>query len=210
MLDGNRNGILWIISAPSWAGKTSLSRALIDHTSQLRHSVSYTTRPPRPGEASGEHYHFIDIPTFEQMVDQGAFLEHARVFGNYYGTSEDWVKRQLLVGTDVLLEIDWQGARQVRERLHKQTVSIFILPPSTAALESRLRQRGQDDDKVIALRMQEAQREMVHYDEYDYVVINDSFELALEQLHSIVAAERLRLCRHTEEMRQRMHELLGL
>lgn len=210
MLDGKRNGILWIISAPSGAGKTSLSKALIERTPQLRHSVSYTTRPARPGEISGEHYHFVDIPSFEQMVDQGTFLEHARVFGNYYGTSEDWVKRQLLMGTDVLLEIDWQGARQVRERLPRHSVSIFILPPSTIALENRLRQRGQDGDEVIQLRMQEAQREMVHYDEYDYVVVNDDFAQALDNLHSIVSAERLRLCRHTDEMRQRMQELLGL
>lgn len=204
------DGILWIISAPSGAGKTSLSRALIDRLPGLRHSVSYTTRAPRPGEVEGVDYQFMDIATFEQMVGQGAFLEHAKVFGNHYGTSEDWVKRQLLQGVDVLLEIDWQGARQVRERLPKHTVSIFILPPSAAALEARLRKRGQDSDDVIALRTRQAQQEMVHYDEYDYVVVNDDFDTALEQLCCIVQAERLRLCRHSHEMRQRTRELLKL
>ncbi|MEW6611595.1 MAG: guanylate kinase [Pseudomonadota bacterium] len=203
-------GILWIISAPSGAGKTTLSRALIEQTPDLRHSVSYTTRPPRPGERDGEHYHFVDTATFEHMVEEGAFLEHAHVFGNHYGTGEDWVKRQLLIGTDVLLEIDWQGARQVRERLPKQTVSIFILPPSADVLEARLRDRGQDSEEVIALRTREAQREMMHYDEYDYVVVNDQLDVALAQLRCIVNAERLRLSRHTEEMRQRTRELLRL
>lgn len=210
MLTHYHDGILWIISAPSGAGKTSLSRALIHQTRGLRDSVSYTTRPPRPGETEGIDYHFIDSVTFEQMIEQGSFLEHARVFGNYYGTSEDWVKRELLQGTDVLLEIDWQGARQVRERLHKQAVSIFILPPSAQILETRLRGRGQDSEDVISLRMQQAQREMIHYDEYDYVVVNDDFDLALNQLCCIVQAERLRLCRHSDEMRQRTRELLQL
>ena len=184
-------GTLFIVSAPSGAGKTSLVKALVERLDHIRLSVSYTTRPPRPGEREGVDYHFVDEDTFRRMVREGAFLEHARVFDHFYGTSRAWIEEQLRAGTDVVLEIDWQGARQVREVI-PGAVGIFILPPSRAVLEARLRGRGQDDEAVIARRMQDAVNEMRHYKEYDYLVINDVFDEALEQLTHIVLAARLR------------------
>lgn len=184
-------GTLFIVSAPSGAGKTSLVKALVERLDHIRLSVSYTTRPPRPGEREGVDYHFVDEDTFRRMVREGAFLEHARVFDHFYGTSRAWIEEQLRAGTDVVLEIDWQGARQVREVI-PGAVGIFILPPSRAVLEARLRGRGQDDEAVIARRMQDAVNEMRHYKEYDYLVINDVFDEALAQLTHIVHAARLR------------------
>ncbi|OAP87716.1 guanylate kinase, partial [Acidithiobacillus ferrooxidans] len=189
MTGGAERGILWIISAPSGAGKTSLARALVAATPQLRTSVSYTTRSPRPGEVEGTDYHFVPTEAFTAMAERGEFLEFAKVHGNGYGTSEPWVKSQLFAGTDCLLEIDWQGARQVRERLPGQAVSIFILPPSVAALAERLRDRGQDSEAVIARRLAAAREELLHYDEFDYLVVNDHFQDALADLQSIVHAE---------------------
>lgn len=183
---------LYIVSAPSGAGKTSLVKALVESTEEAVVSVSHTTRAPRQGERDGINYHFVSRVAFEAMVDRGAFLEHARVFDNYYGTSGDWVEARLEAGTDVILEIDWQGARQIRRRL-PQACSIFILPPSRAALARRLQGRGQDDGEVIARRMQDAQAQMSHYDEFDYVVINDDFATALSELRAILLARRLRL-----------------
>jgi len=183
---------LYIVSAPSGAGKTSLVQALGESTEEAVVSVSHTTRAPRQGERDGINYHFVSRAAFEAMVDRGAFLEHARVFDNYYGTSGDWVEARLEAGTDVILEIDWQGARQIRRRL-PQACSIFILPPSRAALARRLQGRGQDDGEVIARRMQDAQAQMSHYDEFDYVVINDDFATALSELRAILLARRLRL-----------------
>ncbi|MHB1644630.1 MAG: guanylate kinase [Acidithiobacillus sp.] len=210
MTGGAERGILWIISAPSGAGKTSLARALVAATPRLRTSVSYTTRLPRPGEAEGTDYHFVPMETFTAMAERGEFLEYARVHGNGYGTSEPWVKSQLFAGTDCLLEIDWQGARQVRERLPGQAVSIFILPPSVAALAERLRGRGQDSETVIARRLAAAREELLHYDEFDYLVVNDHFQDALADLQSIVHAEHLRLSYQQHAQHQRLKNLLGI
>lgn len=185
-------GTLYIVSAPSGAGKTSLIRALMERDPQVRFSVSHTTRPPRPGEADGRDYHFVSREAFERMVRAGAFLEHAEVFGNLYGTSQAAVEAELARGFDVMLDIDWQGARQVRERM-PQAVSVFVLPPSRRALEERLRGRGQDPEEVIAGRMRRAEAEISHYGEYDVLIVNDRFEEAVEDLAALVRARRLRL-----------------
>ena len=186
-------GTLYIISAPSGAGKSSLLRALLEILGgSLALSVSHTTRSPRPGEVNGKDYHFIDVATFRKMVDSNAFFEHAQVFDNYYGTSKQGVTAQLQAGVDVILEIDWQGARLIRE-LMPAAVSIFILPPSREALQQRLQGRGQDDAAVIARRMRDAVSEMSHYHEFDYLVINDVFKAALDELAAILLSHRLRL-----------------
>jgi len=187
------SGTLYIISAPSGAGKSSLLRALLDTLgAELAVSVSHTTRYPRPGEVDGKDYHFVDGVAFDGMVSRGEFLEHAQVFGNRYGTSRQAVADLLATGVDVTLEIDWQGARLVRELL-PATVSIFILPPSLEALQQRLQDRGQDDDEVIDRRMRNAVGEMSHFDEYDYLVINDVFQEALDELVLIIRSGQLRL-----------------
>ena len=185
-------GSLFIVSAPSGAGKTSLIKAMLESLAGITVSVSHTTRQPRPGEQNGVHYHFVDVETFLAMQSQGQFLEHAKVFDNYYGTSKASVEDTLNQGLDVILEIDWQGARQVRA-LFKDSQSIFIMPPSRQVLVERLTQRGQDDQAVIARRMQDAVNEISHYDEFDYIVINDEFEVALQQLSAIIIAARLTL-----------------
>jgi len=183
-------GRLYIISAPSGAGKTSLVAALLKADSRIEVSVSHTTRAPRPGEQDGVNYHFVDVPHFEQLITQGAFLEHAKVFDNFYGTSQLWIEGRLALGQDVILEIDWQGAQQVR-KLVPDALSIFIVPPSKAALRSRLTGRGQDNEAVIARRMADATSESSHYPEYDYLVINDDFDQALADLLAIFRAQRL-------------------
>ena len=183
--------ILFIVSAPSGAGKTSLLRELVPGDARLVMSVSHATRPMRPGEQDGVHYHFVSVERFEELVEQAAFLEHARVFDNYYGTSEAAVREQLAAGLDVVLEIDWQGARQVRRRF-PGAVSIFIVPPSVEALRERLTGRGQDSADVVERRMADARSELSHYPEYDYLVVNDSFEHALADLRCIFRALRLR------------------
>lgn len=188
----SQQGRLYTISAPSGAGKTSLVTKLLKSLDQLVVSISHTTRAMRPGEQNGVNYHFVSHDQFQQMLAQSAFLEHAQVFDNFYGTSQKWVEAQLAAGKDVILEIDWQGAEQVRH-LIKNTISIFILPPSKEALRQRLTQRGQDDDAVIARRMQDAVAEMSHYNEGDYIVINDNFDTALADLCAIVHAHRLQL-----------------
>ncbi|HEY5717100.1 MAG TPA: guanylate kinase [Motiliproteus sp.] len=185
-------GTLYIISAPSGAGKTSLVKALIDKDKQVCVSVSHTTRAARPGEVDGWDYNFVDRATFDQMVADNAFLEHAEVFTNCYGTSRAWVENTLAEGRDVILEIDWQGAQQVRE-LMPEAVSIFILPPSRQALQQRLQNRGQDSSDVIAQRMAQAVSEMSHYAEYDYLIINDQFEQSLRELGAVFIARRQRL-----------------
>jgi len=186
-------GTLYVVSAPSGAGKTSLVRALLDSMGDaLVLSVSHTTRAPRPGEVDGRDYYFVDVETFRRMIDSEAFLEHARVFDNYYGTARQGIEMQLAQGRDVILEIDWQGARQVRQAM-PESVGIFILPPSREALQDRLRARGQDDEAVIARRMQDAVNEMSHYDEYDYLVINEVFPTAHDELAAITRSRRLRL-----------------
>ncbi|MDX1504383.1 MAG: guanylate kinase [Spongiibacter sp.] len=197
-------GTLFTVSAPSGAGKTSLVARLLKETQGIQVSISHTTRPMRPGEQHGINYHFIDHEQFQQMLSQSAFLEHAQVFDNFYGTSQAWVEDTLLGGTDVILEIDWQGAAQVR-RLMPDTVSIFILPPSQEALRERLTGRGQDDDTVINRRMAAAVAEMSHYVEGDFVVINDDFEQALVELKAIIHSQRLKL----EKQQQRHADLLS-
>ena len=188
-------GTLYIVSSPSGAGKSSLLSALLarfndDRRMQL--SISHTTRGMRPGEEDGVHYHFVDKSEFQAQIDRGAFFEWAEVFGNYYGTSRETIERCLDQGVDVFLDIDWQGARQIRDQL-PEARSIFILPPSLPILEQRLHGRGQDSDEVIRHRMAQAVAEMSHYDEYDYLIVNDDFETSLQQLASIIRAERTRL-----------------
>lgn len=189
-------GTLYIVSAPSGAGKSSLIQALLKtqplYDTQV--SISHTTRTIRPGESHGEHYYFVDKPAFEQMIAEQAFLEHAEVFGNYYGTSRHAIEQVLATGVDVFLDIDWQGALQIREKM-PQARSIFILPPSKDELDRRLRGRGQDSEEVIAKRMAQAVAEMSHYAEYDYLIVNDDFDAALSDLKIIIRAERLRISR---------------
>ena len=180
-----KRGHLFLVTAPSGAGKTSLVRALLKDHPNIKFSISYTTRKQRPNEKHAHDYHFVDRPEFERMVAAGEFLEHAQVFDNYYGTARATVEAEMQAGHDVLLEIDWQGAAQVRE-LMAEAVSIFILPPSRAELERRLRTRGTDDDAVIARRLKDAVGDMSHWHEFDYVVVNDSFENALSELSAIV------------------------
>lgn len=201
-------GTLYIVSAASGAGKTSLLRALVRDEPQLVVSVSHTTRPPRPGERDGVDYHFTDEAGFLGLVAAGAFLEHAEVFGRRYGTTRAAVEAELAAGRDVVLEIDWQGAEQVRTRM-PEAVSVFILPPSRAELERRLRGRGQDSEAVIARRMDEAVSEMSHFADYDYLVINDRFDQALEDLRAIVRSRRLRLDAQRERHAPVLAELLG-
>ncbi len=200
-------GTLYTVSAPSGAGKTSLVNALIERTRNLRVSVSHTTRPMRPGEEDGINYHFVDEKTFTRMLERAEFLEHAQVFGNYYGTSQAWVEQQLVAGTDVILEIDWQGARQVK-RLMPQTQAIFILPPSRETLIQRLTARGQDDSAIIAARAAEAVEEMSHYVESDFLVVNSDFDQALQELQAIVSCQRLRLDRQKQVLAPLLDELL--
>lgn len=188
------SGILFVISAPSGAGKTSLVKALLEQDPGLALSVSCTTRAPRAGEQDGVHYHFLDRDRFESAVAAGEFMEHAEVFGNLYGTRESDLRAHLEAGRDLILEIDWQGARQVRRRF-PATVSLFILPPSLAELERRLRGRGTDSDAVIAQRLGQAREDLGHWSEYDYLIVNDRFESALGELQAIVTAERRRSAR---------------
>ena len=184
-------GTLYIVSAPSGAGKTSLVKALIDAQPQVRVSVSHTTRAMRPGEVDGVNYHFVSREDFLERLERDEFLEHAEVFGNLYGTSQRWLEQTVAEGYDLILEIDWQGAQQVR-RLMPQAKSIFILPPTQEALRQRLNNRGQDSDEIIERRMREAVSEMSHYVEYDYLVINDDFAHALIDLQAIFRANQLR------------------
>lgn len=185
------SGQAFIISAPSGAGKTSLVAALRERDPKLALSISCTTRPPRPGERDGVHYHFLDRETFERELAAGAFLEYAEVFGNLYGTRAADVERHLASGRDLILEIDWQGARQVRARL-PGVISIFILPPSLEELERRLYRRGTDRPEVIARRLAQARADLAHWSEYDYLVVNDRFEVALDALSAILTAARHR------------------
>jgi len=195
------SGNLFIVTAPSGAGKTSLVRALLAADSQVKLSISYTTRPMRPGEVGGVDYHFVTEEHFLSMLAEGDFLESAEVHGARYGTSQSWVDAALRSGQDLLLEIDWQGAAQVRS-LYPSAIGIFILPPSMQALEQRLRKRGQDSDAVITRRLAAAQEEISHVGEFDYVIINDQFDVAIHDLLAIVRCQRLRgdrqLSRHSD------------
>lgn len=201
-------GTLYTVSAPSGAGKTSLVAALVKSNPEVCVSISHTTRAMRPGEVDGVNYHFVDHATFESMLEQGAFLEHARVFSNLYGTSQQWVADTLKQGIDVILEIDWQGAEQVR-KLMPDTVSLFILPPSLACLRQRLTGRGQDDVAVIEARMNEAINEMSHYVEADYLIVNDDFTVALAQFQALITSQHIRLPRQAERHRQLLSDLLA-
>lgn len=203
-------GTLYIVSAPSGAGKSSLIQALLKTmpSYDTRVSISHTTREPRPGEKHGEHYFFIRADEFKQLIEQDAFLEHAEVFGNYYGTSQTLIENMLNQGIDVFLDIDWQGARQVKARMPSAR-SIFILPPSLEELARRLHNRGQDSDKVIEGRMQKATAEMSHYNEYDYLIINDDFDITLQDLKTIIRAERLHLDRQQQRYGALISKLLS-
>ena len=188
------SGNVFIVSAPSGAGKTSLVRALLGADPQVKLSVSYTTRAPRPGEVDGQDYHFVDLNAFMVLLNRGDFLESAEVYGNHYGTSQRWIETQLALGLDILLEIDWQGAAQVR-KLMPQAISIFVMPPSINTLKARLTGRGQDSDAVIAKRVAAAREDMAHFSEFDYVIINDDFAVAAADLQAIVKASRLLLAK---------------
>ncbi len=200
-------GNLFIVSAPSGAGKTSLVKRLQDELEDIVISTSHTTRPQRLGEVHGKDYYFVTVEEFEQMLAEDAFLEYAKVFDHYYGTSQKVVIESLNQGLDVILEIDWQGARQVKEKM-PQSRSIFILPPSRQVLEERLRSRGQDSLETIARRMRDARDEISHYKEYDYLVVNDKFEQALRELKSVIICYRLRLERQQERLAGLLRSLL--
>jgi guanylate kinase len=193
------SGTLFVVSAPSGAGKTSLVRALLERDPRVQLSISHTTRDKRPAEQDGDHYYFVDLPTFESMLVGNEFLEHAQVFGNHYATSRSAVQQLLSEGIDVVLEIDWQGARQIRQHM-SGCVGIFILPPSLQHLRRRLQSRAQDDASVIERRMKAAVQEISHYQEYDYLIVNDDFDTACEELGAIVTSQRLRQASQAERL----------
>ncbi|UTW53055.1 guanylate kinase [bacterium SCSIO 12827] len=193
----SRRGMMLVLSSPSGAGKTSISRRLLAEETGIVMSVSATTRPPRPGEVDGKDYYFYDQETFARMIANNEFLEHATVFDNSYGTPKKPVWDALDSGQDVLFDVDWQGTRKLRESAREHLVSVFILPPSIAELENRLKGRGQDSDEVVAGRMARAKSEMSHYEEYDYIVINDDLDASVENVKAILKAERLRKDRRT-------------
>jgi guanylate kinase len=200
--------MLLIVSAPSGAGKTSLVAALLQRDTNLSVSVSHTTRKRRPREQDGLNYHFVDHQRFAAMMDAGEFLEHAEVFGNHYGTSAAAVDAERSRGRDVILEIDFQGAAQIRRR-YPDVVSVFVLPPSTAALKSRLTNRGEDDDTAIQQRLAKARWEMSHYRDYDYLIVNDHFDTAVTELACVIRSERLRLARQDARLQELLADLLG-
>jgi guanylate kinase len=200
------SGNLFIISAPSGAGKTSLVHALLGINPHIDLSVSYTTRDPRPGEQDGKDYHFVSREIFLEMAKRGEFLESAEVYGNLYGTSQTWISQEIAKGRDILMEIDWQGAAQVR-RLFPDSVSIFILPPSMAALEQRLKGRGKDNDKVIAHRMAVVREDIAHVAEFDYVIINDDLDVALRELDAVVVSSRLRVSKQMSRYQDLINQL---
>ncbi|MBF8742291.1 MULTISPECIES: guanylate kinase [Pseudomonas] len=202
------SGTLYIVSAPSGAGKTSLVTALTKDDQQIRVSVSHTTRAMRPGEQHGVNYHFVKHDEFKALIEQGDFLEHAEVFGNFYGTSRSALQQTLEQGYDLILEIDWQGAQQVR-KLMPEALSVFILPPSQQALRQRLDNRGQDSEAIIEGRMKEAVSEMIHYDEYDYVIINDDFDVALKELKAVFVANRLLLKKQQQRHQALLKQLIS-
>lgn len=191
----HRRGLMLVLSSPSGAGKTTISRALLERDGNISLSVSATTRAPRPGEIDGTHYHFLTVEDFQAQVAARQFLEHARVFDNFYGTPKGPVETALRAGRDVMFDIDWQGNQQLAENAREDVVSIFILPPSVEELERRLRGRGSDPEEVVAKRMSKAADEMSHYGEYDYVVVNTDLEDSIRKVAAILQAERLRRIR---------------
>lgn len=195
-------GTLYIVAAPSGAGKSSIVNVCLARDPGICLSISFTSRPPRPGERHAEHYHFISKETFKAMIAAGDFFEYAQVHGDWKGTAKQSVEPQLAAGRDVLLEIDWQGARQVREQV-PDAVSVFILPPSRAALDERMRKRGQDSEQVMAQRLAAAHEEMSHFDEFDYVIVNEHFDTAVDEMCAIFVASRLR-----REPQQQRHAAL--
>jgi guanylate kinase len=195
---------IYVVAAPSGGGKSSLVRALLERDDRVSLSVSHTTRAPRPGEADGVHYHFVAKETFLQMIAQNAFLEHAQILDNHYGTGRKTVEQKLAAGHDVLLDIDWQGARQIRENF-PACCTIFILPPSLEALRNRLTRRGQDSDEIIERRMEAAPAEIAHWTEFDFLIINDDFDQALADLQSIVRQGKL----HRPEQKEQYDDLLA-
>lgn len=203
-------GTLYIISAPSGAGKSSLLTALLNENPcyDMKISVSHTTRDSRPGEEDGVHYHYVSKDVFQDLIAQDAFLEYAEVFGNFYGTSRLWIEEMLNKGVDIFLDIDWQGAQQIRQKM-PNTKSIFILPPSREELERRLNARGQDSEAVIARRMQEACSEISHYNEYDFLIINDDFDTALIDLKAIIRAQRCTQNNQTSKYHDMLNRLLA-
>jgi guanylate kinase len=201
-------GTLFIVAAPSGAGKSSLVNAVLAKEPGIALSISFTSRAPRPGERHAQHYHFVSKPEFERMIAAGDFFEHALVHGDYKGTARQSVEPQLEAGKDVLLEIDWQGARQVRAKL-PECVSVFILPPSRDALETRMRNRGQDSDAVIAQRLAAAREEMSHHAEFDYVIVNEHFDAAAAELRAIFVAHRLRCAAQQQRHGELIEHLLG-
>lgn len=200
-------GTLYIISAPSGGGKTSLVNALLESVSNLEVSISYTTRAPRPGEKEAVDYHFVDETQFKQLKKEQAFLEYATVFGHYYGTSVAWVTKKIEAGIDIILEIDWQGAQQIREKM-PESIGIFIIPPSWEVLEKRLRLRAQDEQTVIKKRMADAKAELEHFDEYDYLILNENFSNALADLNAILRVRRLRSSIQKRELALLLERLL--
>lgn len=201
-------GNLFVVSSPSGAGKSSLISALLAKHTDMKVSVSHTTRAPRPGEIDGLHYHFTNVDSFKERIQKNEFYEWAEVFGNYYGTSKSAINDQLEQGIDVFLDIDWQGAQQMR-KLVPNLITLFILPPSRQELESRLNKRGQDSQEVIAGRMAQAQSEMSHYKEYDFVMINDDFEQTLSHFEQIVLAHRLKTANQQSKFADLINELLA-
>ncbi|MCH9643446.1 MAG: guanylate kinase [Gammaproteobacteria bacterium] len=203
-----KTGFLYVVAAPSGAGKTSLVASLINSVEDVVVSISYTTRPCRPGETADVEYHFVHEAVFEKMIEEHAFLEYAKVYQHYYGTSRQWVLERLNQGVDVILEIDWQGAQQIREKF-PEAVLVFILPPSMSVLEERLQRRQQDAEDVIAHRMASARNEISHYNEYDYLVVNDDFGEALSNLRRIVRTQRLRRCVQEHKLAPLLQALLA-
>ncbi|MBL8637356.1 MAG: guanylate kinase [Alphaproteobacteria bacterium] len=197
LLPINRRGLLFILSSPSGAGKTTITRSLLANDPDLRVSVSVTTRPPRPGEVDGKDYHFISKEQFTAMIDNNQLLEHAKVFGNYYGTPLKPVEEALANSQDIIFDIDWQGTQQLKQKLVNDLVTVFILPPSQEELERRLRSRQQDDESIIQDRMQKASDEISHYSEYDYIIVNTNLEKSIQKAQSILEAERCKRRRLT-------------
>ncbi len=192
---GNRRGLCFVLSSPSGAGKTTISRKLLATDAELSISISCTTRAPRPGEVDGKDYFFVTKEKFREMVNNNEFIEHAEVFGNFYGTPKSFVEGQLTLGNDIIFDIDWQGTEQLTQKMQGDVVSVFILPPSMMELERRLKARNQDDEETVRKRMKKASREISHWDDYDYVIVNTDLDKSMSDVENILKAERLKRSR---------------